>query len=294
MRVRCWGTRGSVPSPGPDTARYGGNTPCIEVRTPAGNLVILDAGSGLRPLGDSLAHGAVVTADLFLTHFHWDHIQGFPFFAPLYDASTTLRVHGAPPHGLDLAGLLREQMSPTFFPVPFDALAARISFHRIDRGVRSIADVDVSCFPLRHPGATLGFRVRAGDATLAYLPDSELVGGDYPVEPGWRAALVDFVRGADVLFHDAMYTEAEYPQREGWGHSTPAQAVALAEEAGVARLFLYHHAPARSDRQLDELVTRKRAELRRRGSMLQLFAAREGEALTVMPRSGLRPDDRSF
>jgi phosphoribosyl 1,2-cyclic phosphodiesterase len=281
MRVRCWGTRGSVPSPGPNTARYGGNTSCVEVRTADDRLIILDAGSGLREFGDTLGRAGPVRAELFLTHFHWDHIQGFPFFAPLYEASTKLCLHGARQQGFDLPALLGGQMAPIYFPVPFDAISADLTFAHLTRSPWRSHGVEIAFFPLRHPGSTLGFRVRAGGVSMAYVPDNELAGDAFAVGPTWRARLVRFLRGVDLLFHDAMFTDAEYRSRCGWGHSTFSQAVALAEEAAVGRLHLFHHAPSRSDQELDDRVGELRDGLRRRGSTLELYAACEGEELVL-------------
>lgn len=284
MRVRCWGTRGSVPSPGPHTVRYGGNTSCVEVRTQGNRLIILDAGSGLRELGDVLVNeGADVRADLFLTHLHWDHIQGFPFFAPLYDRRTRLRVHGARQHGLDLPTLLGGQMAPLYSPVPFDAVVADLAFSHLGRAPWRRAGVEVAFFRLRHPGVTLGYRIRSGGISMAYLPDNELAGDAFPVAANWRSRLVRFLRGVDLLFHDATYTDAEYRDRIGWGHSTFAQAVALAEESKVRSLYLFHHAAGRPDQDIAERLAESRDDLRRRGSSLELFAACEGEDLVLTP-----------
>jgi phosphoribosyl 1,2-cyclic phosphodiesterase len=289
MAVRCWGTRGSVPSPGPRTARYGGNTSCIEVRTEDDRLLILDAGSGLRELGEALIQrGQQVRAELFLTHFHWDHIQGFPFFTPLYDRRTRLRVHGARQHGLDLPALLAGQMAPIYFPIPLEAVAAELAFAHLTKSAWRSTHVEVAAFPLRHPGSTFGYRVRSGGVTMAYLPDNELAGDAFPVAANWRGRLVNFLRGADLLFHDAMFTDDEYRERAGWGHSTFDHAVALAEEAGVRRLHLFHHAPSRSDQELDDHVGRLRDDLQRRGSGLELFAACEGETIELVSAPAAR------
>jgi phosphoribosyl 1,2-cyclic phosphodiesterase len=281
LRVRCWGTRGSLPSPGPDTIGYGGNTSCVEVCY-LDRCLILDAGSGIRGLGDRLARGGSgVDAELFLTHFHWDHIQGLPFFAPLYDPRTRLRVHGSAQDGVDMRTLLAGQMGPTYFPIPYDAVAANLEFSHWEGKPWVDGGVEVAAFPARHAGQTLGYRVRTPGGTVTYLPDNELVGGRYAVAADWRERLVEFVSGSDLLIHDAMYTDAEYPGHVGWGHSTFAQATALAEDAGVGQLQLFHHAPGRSDSALDAEVLALRRGLEFRGSTLSVGAAREGEELVI-------------
>lgn len=287
LRATCWGTRGSVPSPGRETVVYGGNTPCLEVRPADGRCLIFDAGTGIRNLGQKLtAENASVDAELFLTHFHWDHIQGIPFFSPLYQAETRLRIHGVPQEDLDLETLFAGQMGPVYFPVPYHALAADLDYRPLQGEPWCQGGVEVAAFRVRHPGRTVGYRIRAAGATVAYIPDNELVGGDYPVASEWYDHLVEFIRGADLLFHDAMYSESEYAHRVGWGHSTYDQALELATVAGVRRLQFFHHAPERTDEELAHLLDGYRAGLTRRGSDLVLGVAVEGEELTVSGRRG--------
>lgn len=283
LRATCWGTRGSIASPGPATARYGGNTPCLEVRTGDDRCHLFDAGTGIRVVGNRLSQEPGPTeAELFLTHFHWDHIQGLPFFNPLHDADTTLRIHAPRQAERDIETLLRTQMRPVFFPVPYETLAATLRFEHLSGRPWRNGATEVAAYRVRHPADTCGYRIRTGSASVAYIPDNELVGGRYPVDgPDWYPGLVDFLHGVDVLFHDAMFTAAEYPAVEGWGHSTVEQAVRLAEDAAVARLYLFHHAPDRSDADLLRILDHARADLERRGSRLELGAAAEGEELLV-------------
>ncbi len=283
LRATCWGTRGSIPSPGPATAQFGGNTACLEIRTPDDRCHIFDAGTGIRVLGNRLAQEPGNTdVDLFLTHFHWDHIQGIPFFAPLHSGDARIRIHGARQAGLDIETLLRQQMGPVYFPVPYGSLAATLSFEHLQGEPWRDDGTEVAAYRVRHPADTYGYRIRTGGAAVAYIPDNELQGSSYAVDaPGWYAGLVSFLEGVDVLFHDAMYTDDEYPTVEGWGHSTFNQAITLAEEAGVKRLFFYHHAPERSDAELLRILDEARAEVDRRGSGLQLGVAAEGEELLV-------------
>ncbi len=288
LRATCWGTRGSIPSPGPATARFGGNTSCLEVRSADDRCFIFDAGTGIRILGRRLlTEPGPTEADLFLSHFHWDHIQGFPLFEPLYSAETKIRLHGArQPPDLDIETLMRGQMGPVYFPVPFEALAAELSFHHLN-GEAWVDDVvTVSAIRVRHPAHTYGYRIQSGDAALAYIPDNELFGGSYPVGgEDWYRGLLSFLDGVDVLFHDAMFTDEEYENGvEGWGHSTFTQAIKLAGDAGVSRLFVFHHAPERIDTELLAIIEREREAVANRGSKLELGIASEGEELLVQER----------
>ncbi len=287
VRATFWGTRGSIPSPGPHTVRYGGNTPCVEVRTQAGALLILDAGTGIRALGRSLhehANGAPIEADLFLTHAHWDHIQGIPFFAPLFGRGNRLRIWGSAALERRVDQVVRDQMSPVVFPVSFEELAATIEFRSIVEGTPTAGlGYDVEAFGLQHPGGALGYRFqeRDGDAgALVYVPDNELAPHPrYGSGPDWHDRMTAFVRGASVLIHDAMYTPEEYASCQGWGHSTHLEAVTLALAADVRTLVLFHHDPQRADDALDRCVAECREQVRRAGASLEVVAAAEG--LTV-------------
>jgi hypothetical protein len=185
--------------------------------------------------------------------------------------------------------MLGGQMAPLYSPIPFDAVEADLAFSHLGRAPWRSAGVEVAFFRLRHPGVTLGYRIRSGGVNMAYLPDNELAGNAFPVAANWRSRLIRFLRGVDVLFHDAMYTDAEYRDRIGWGHSTFAQAVALAEEAKGRSLYLFHHAPGRSDQEIDDRLAELRDDLRRRGSPLELFAACEGEDLVLTPAYDVCP-----
>jgi phosphoribosyl 1,2-cyclic phosphodiesterase len=253
----------------------------VEVRA-GGHRIVFDAGSGMRLLGHDLMSGdGVVDTPIFLTHFHWDHIQGFPFFLPLYTAGTELRIIGPAQNNIDVRSLFAGQMGPIYFPVPFSAVAANLTFDHINGGSWEGHGIRVDTLRVKHPSYVLGYRIEAGDRVVCFIPDNELEGQDYPVEAGWRERLLDFVRGADLLLHDAMYTEEEYPSRLGWGHSTFRQAVRLAEEGEVEKLLFFHHDPERTDDQLDEIVERVREEALAAGSSLKMDAAREGIDFTL-------------
>lgn len=288
LRVQFWGTRGSIPSPGRRTVRYGGNTPCVEIRTEEGWLVILDAGTGIRELGLSLqdrSDGAPLAGDIFLTHAHWDHIQGIPFFAPIFQRGNHFTIWGSKALEGSVDRVVRDQMSPVVFPVTFEELDARIDFSSIAAGERRTGrGYEVEAFEVQHPGGALAYRFRApgSSQSLVYVSDNEVGAPEkYDSAPGWRQSFVNFVRGATVLVHDAMYTTEEYDHHRGWGHSTYRDAVEVAMDAGVGTLVLFHHEPRRSDDELDQRIDECRALVRSRGGALQVLGAAEGLTLTV-------------
>lgn len=288
LRLQFWGTRGSIPSPGMQTVRYGGNTPCVEVRTSDGWLIILDAGTGIRELGRSLigrADGSPICGDIFLTHAHWDHIQGIPFFGPIFQRGNHFTIWGSKSLERSVDRVVRDQMSPVVFPVAFEELDARIDFCEIAEERRVAHGYEVNAFQVRHPGGALGYRfaeLNDRGRSLVYISDNELgAGAKYDTRQRWRAQLVDFVRDAQVLVHDTMYTAEEYDHHRGWGHSTYDDAVELALEAGVQQLVLFHHKPERADDEVDRRTAECRDLARRRGSQLDVVAAAEGMTLIV-------------
>jgi phosphoribosyl 1,2-cyclic phosphodiesterase len=288
LRLQFWGTRGSIPTPGRNTVRYGGNTPCVELRTSEGWLIILDAGTGIRELGRSLisrANGAPIAGDIFLTHAHWDHIQGIPFFGPIFQRGNHFTIWGAKALQTDIARVVRDQMSPVVFPVSFEELDATINFSEIAEECRQGNGYEVRAYQVRHPGGALGYRFTErndGNRALVYISDNELgPGAKYDTRAAWREGLVEFVRDARVLVHDTMYTADEYDHFRGWGHSTYDEAVELALEAGVEQLVLYHHKPERSDDEVDRRVEQCRAIVARCGGAMEILAAAEGMTLLV-------------
>jgi phosphoribosyl 1,2-cyclic phosphodiesterase len=289
LRVQFWGTRGSIPSPGPRTVRYGGNTPCVEVRTETGWLVILDAGTGIRELGRSLierSNGNPVAGDIFLTHAHWDHIQGIPFFAPIFQRGNHFTIWGSKSLETSVDRVVQDQMLPVVFPVSFDELDATIDFREIAADERQVGNgYEVTAMDVQHPGGALAYRFtepRIKPAGLVYVSDNELgPAAQYKTPDGWRDRLKAFVQGAKVLVHDSTYTTEEYDFHRGWGHSTFRDATELALEAGVETLVLFHHEPRRTDDELDQRVDECRALVKDRGGSVHVVAAAEGLSLTV-------------
>jgi len=275
VTARCWGTRGSIPSPGSHTARYGGNTTSFEVRQ-GDTRLIFDAGSGIRSLGLDLLENGGDFHHIFLTHFHWDHIQGFPFFHPLYHPDIDIRIVGPKQNNIDVRSLFAGQMGPIYFPVPFSVVAATMSFEHLNEGTYEVGDVTLRTMRVKHPSYVIGFRIEVGGKVVCFVPDDEIESDMYEVEDGWYERVVDFVRGADLLIHDSMYTDEEYPNRVGWGHSTFTQSLKLAEEGEVKKLLFFHHDPTRSDDELDEIVNRVRDDALARGCTVEMEAAAEG------------------
>lgn len=296
MRVRFWGTRGSIAAPGPGTVRYGGNTSCVEVRTADGTLLVLDAGTGLRPLGDALLadERGPRRGHILITHTHWDHIQGFPFCRPLFLAGWEWDVYAPRGFGRSLRDTLAGQMQYTYFPVALDALGAVLRYHDLVEGEFRIGDVRIVARYLNHPALTLGYRIEAGGTVLVYATDHECFSpaaarmgrplasllGDVDARERRHA---EFVGGADLLIHDAQYTAAEYAERVGWGHSTVEYVARLAMQADVRQLALFHHDPRREDAEIDRLLASARAWARDAGSDLGITAAAEGETIVLRP-----------
>jgi phosphoribosyl 1,2-cyclic phosphodiesterase len=267
--------------------RYGGNTTCVEVRSQDDRVLILDAGSGLRNLGKALAGEPGLTELLMLfTHAHWDHLSGFPFFDPAYSPKFQITLCGGPAAQQSLRLYLGRQMEAPFFPVPFEQLKAHFHYGcQCGCGPcgavpsKAIPSMQCSSVRLNHPNGGYGFKIQEAGRTFVFLPDNEL-GGHH--EGGLEfAAYVDFCRGADLLFHDAQYTEEEYQRTRGWGHSTYGDTVRLAMAAGVKRLGLFHHDPARTDDELDQQVARCRQQLQDERSSVDCFACAEDMTIAL-------------
>ncbi|MGF1603384.1 MAG: MBL fold metallo-hydrolase [Thermosynechococcaceae cyanobacterium] len=252
MTVRFWGVRGSIPCPGPHTVRYGGNTPCIEIQA-GGTRFIFDGGTGLRVLGDSLLRQMPVVAHLFFTHTHWDHIQGFPFFAPAFIKGNCFHIYGTPgPKGETLEQRLTDQMLHPNFPVPLQVMAGNLKFHNLVEGQSlEIEGVTLTNAPLNHPGGSVGYRVEWQGLTVSYLTDTEHYLDHID------ATVLRLAHQTDILIYDCTYTDEEYHDeansKVGWGHSTWQEAVKVAEAAQVKQLVLFHHDPSHDDDFLDQV-----------------------------------------
>ena len=290
--VRFWGVRGSVPTPGPSTVRYGGNTACIEVRAD-GELIILDSGTGIRLLGDRLAAefgGEPLQMTLLITHSHWDHVQGFPFFRPAYDPRNRIRILGFEGTREGLAGVFSKQMESPYFPIGLGQLPGHIMFEEL-RGMEfSIGAVQVRAAFVNHPGVCVGYRLNTSRGSVVYLPDTEPFyrvrgqssGGGPPKAEALAFAqaeddkTVRFMEGADLLILDAQFDATEYRQHIGWGHTSVDDAVEFALRARARQLFLFHHDPDHDDDKIDQMLQHARELISRRREKLEVQAAREG------------------
>jgi phosphoribosyl 1,2-cyclic phosphodiesterase len=287
MKVCFYGVRGSLPTPGPSTVRIGGNTPCVEVSVPdCDQVVVLDAGTGIRELGLKLAAKRDKTINLFISHTHWDHIQGFPFFVPIYMPHHTVNVFGPTSDSVDLSlhDVLTRQMDYSVFPVRYGELQATITYTAMKRESRMVGPFEVTARPLNHPVLTLGYSVRHGNHRVVYQSDHEPFYNLF-ADSGEEAnsfidelnsEIVEFARGADLLIADSMYTPEEYETHRGWGHSSTLHVLERAIQAGCKRVALYHHDPIHTDEFMEKVEADMRAEAARRGSNVDVFVAREG------------------
>jgi phosphoribosyl 1,2-cyclic phosphodiesterase len=253
MKVTLWGTRGSLAAPGPETARYGGNTSCVEVRGADGTILVLDAGTGIRRLGGTLPRD-LRRVDLLLTHLHMDHLQGLGFFAPLYNPAVEVHLWGPASATQELRQRLTRYLSPPLFPVALRDLPCVLRLHEVACSDFLVGDFQISAALVCHPGPTVGYRIAAEGVVVTYLPDHEPALGaqSFPASGEWTSGYA-LAAGADLLIHDAQYRPDEYEQRVGWGHSSLPQAFAFAALAGVKQFVPFHHDPAHTDDELDRL-----------------------------------------
>lgn len=289
--VRFWGTRGSIPTPGSKTRRYGGNTSCVEVNIDQ-QIFILDAGTGLRELGHELLtrNLGAVEAHLLFSHTHWDHIQGFPFFLPAYQPTTKLHVYEIARHDERFTRLLLGQMRSEYFPVTFSDLGGHILPAYFENDTTTVGGVTLRCFEQTHPGRSFAYRIEHGGKSVVYATDSELdlllenkdaTLSDFDAPRVSPRPITDFMRDAELLIADAQYTDDEYPKKIGWGHSRVSTVVDLAIAAGIGRLALFHHDPLHSDDRIDSIVEAAKVRVSKRGSKLDVFAAREDLVLKI-------------
>ncbi len=301
MKVRFWGVRGSIPVPGRSTSRYGGNTSCVEVRPRNAAPIIIDAGTGLRRLGKSLMEESFGDgrgrASILISHTHWDHVQGLPFFSPLYRAGNEIEIF-ARQRDMHLEAVFSAQNRAPYFPVPLSAMEANMRFHELLEGARfEIGAARISCTRLNHPWIAIAYRIDVDGAAVVYCADTApfadvLLGREFvtaapsldePLPPvvaeqlaTMRAGVVALARDADLLIYDTQFTKDEYRLRPHWGHSHPDDAIGIAREAGAKRLCLYHHAPLRSDDDNDRILARVREVVRTIDDRLEVMSAYEG------------------
>ena len=279
--VKFWGTRGSVATPGEGTVRCGGNTPCLEMRC-GERIIVLDAGTGIRPLGQALERQGVRKLTLLITHPHMDHLQGFPFFTLAYNREATLDIH-LPKFGPEATDEpLHKLMEGVQFPVIFSKLPAQVNVHRMNGGLH-LGEVEVRCHAVNHPGGCLAYRFTYGGKVFVYLTDHEPWRRIWPRHPESDTRdreLLEFTRGADLLVREAQYTPEEYEERRGWGHSTFDDALADALAAGVKKLVLFHHDPDHDDVFLENQLAA--LEVRKGSAELEILLAREGQTIELL------------
>ncbi len=280
MRARIWGCRGSLATPGPATVRYGGNTSCVEVRPADGSLVVLDAGTGIRPLGLSLGSERPSAVHLLLTHLHLDHIEGLGFFLPLWNPEVDLHIWGPPAPDRSLRDRIAAYLSPPYFPKPFAEIPANLVFHDVPDGEWELAGLRITSRRVTHPGPTVAYRLEEAGRALAFIPDNEpALDGDLRSARRERVSGLELAEGVDVLLHDAQYTEEEYLPRVGWGHSSVADAVSLFRLAEPGRFVMFHHEPVHADEELERML--ERARVLADGASGEIVLAHEGMELDL-------------
>jgi phosphoribosyl 1,2-cyclic phosphodiesterase len=275
MTIKVWGARGSLPTPGKEMNSYGGNTTCLEVRLNDGTLLIVDAGSGIRNLGKKILQDkGIEEIYLYLTHSHWDHLMGFPFFIPAYIKRYKIHVRGGLVAKSSLKKYLAHQLDPPYFPVSYKILQAEFDFSQGDPKKKKIGQAELIPIPLSHPGGGYGFSLTEDGKTFVFLTDNEL-----SFDHGTGLSVSEYTeisQGADLLIHDAQYTNDEYKMKKSWGHSTFREVTVMALSANVARLGIFHHDPDRTDEALDRCLEECKSILEQEESEMEFFGIREG------------------
>ena len=280
MQARVWGCRGSLAAPGPETLRYGGNTSCVEVRLDGGTTLVLDAGTGIRALGVAIDRDPVNEIHILLTHLHLDHLQGLGFFRPLFRSGVEVHLWGPASPVQSLADRISIYLSPPLFPVGLADIPAQVTFHDAPEEALTIGSATVRAAKVTHQGPTVGYRIEEGWRTLVYLPDHEpSIGIHLSDESTEWISGHDIAHGADVLFHDAQYSDHEYPEHIGWGHSCIEDVMGFAGKAGVGSVVLFHHDPYHVDDDLDVLLAEARSRWDGPGEQVRL--ANEGMTINL-------------
>jgi phosphoribosyl 1,2-cyclic phosphodiesterase/CheY-like chemotaxis protein len=284
VTLTYWGIRGTLPVPGPRSLRYGGNTPCLTVRWPGEHLFILDAGTGIKELSNHLQEGSSepLSARLLISHPHWDHIHGLPYFTPLYVPGNEIEICGASHGDISVRDLVSGQMEGVYFPITINKFGAQVSFRDLREETFELDGVEVRTMLLSHPGYCLGYRLSANGKTLCYVTDNELFEpDDVRHNRSYVERLADFVRDADILVTDTCYSDEEYPGFAGFGHSSVGQAARLAHKAAVKTLHIFHHDPDQDDDAIDAKLASARATLAELGSDTRCEAPAEGQSITL-------------
>lgn len=280
MKIKLWGTRGSLASPGPHTVRYGGNTSCVSVEGSEGSLLVLDSGTGIRSLGLTIPE-ETKKVHLLLTHLHMDHLQGLPFFAPLRRPGVEVHIWGPPSLKADLRQRVLRYLSPPLFPVSIRELSNNLFFHELPVDNVQIGEFQVRADLIIHPNPTIGYRIHCGKASMAYLPDHEPALGahKFPVSKEWTSGY-RLAEGVDLLIHDAQYFDHEYPLRAGFGHSSLGQAFKFAELVQTKNFIPFHHDPSHDDDLLDKMLLRSIEDV---NPSFTVTPGKEGTTLELPP-----------
>lgn len=272
MIIRCWGARGSIPVSGKEYLKYGGDTTCIEIRTSDGDIIIIDAGSGIRRLGNALLKEGKYEYSIFFTHGHWDHLLGFPFFKPIYRHDVKIGMYGCYSAQMTLKEIVSRVMAPPHFPVDYEDIHCTLTYHESCHGNYEIKSLKIASIPISHPNQGLGYRFEENGKVFVFLTDNEL---SYTHPGGLSFShYVEFCKGADFLIHDSEFTDGDY--KRTWGHSTFKEALDLSMEAGVKTLGLFHHNQERTDEEIDAIVAESEQLIKSRGVALRCIAIQQG------------------
>lgn len=279
MIIHCWGARGSIPVAGKEYLRFGGETTCVEIRGNNGDLIVIDAGTGIRKLGNKLVNTDPCSINLLFTHAHWDHLSGFPFFKPVYRKESVISVRGPAVTQDSIRNIVSKTMSPPYFPIELEDISANISFASINNDRFSIGSFNISTIPLNHTNQGVGYKIEEDGKIFVFLTDNELT---HP-HPGGQTCeeYTKFSEGADVLYHDAEYTPGDYKHTKGWGHTVYLDTLDLAMKAGVKKLGLFHHNQDRTDDDIDLILDDCGRIISERSSGIDCFAVATGTEIEI-------------